>query len=290
MNHVTQKEAIEYYRNLYDSHAVYVWGFNAPTIISKKTIQTAYNQYASSTYNRDYYDYKLKTGLGKIGSDCSGSEYGLSGYDTTAQGYYERCTKHGTMDTLPKDKVVLLFASPLYDSKGRLVKYQHIGNYLGDGTCMHMASSTRNAVIEDVKTRGWVEWGYADFISDYDTYSVPQKQSPVPRKYVQSDFIQDVCGILGVKTAKDALKKTPTISLTKNVHHALVTPLERYLKTLGYYSGSIEADSRKTPTFGSGMETAVKRYQHYVVKASDKNQDGIITAKNTTWKHLLGLA
>ena len=109
-------------------------------------------------------------------------------------------------------------------------------------------------------------------------------------KYSQTQFIKDVCSILGVSTAKKAFDKTITISKGKNKNHKLVTPLERYMKALGYYAGAIEADSKKTPDFGGGMESAIKKYQEKVVKAEPKNQDGIITAKAATWKKLLGLS
>lgn len=112
---------------------------------------------------------------------------------------------------------------------------------------------------------------------------------PKPKKYTQDDFIKDVEKILGAKTAKEAFEKTVTISKTQNQHHKLVTPLERYMKSLGYYTGSIEADNGGTPSFGSGMESAIKKYQKNVVKASPANQDGVVTAKHATWKKLLGL-
>jgi N-acetylmuramoyl-L-alanine amidase CwlA len=108
--------------------------------------------------------------------------------------------------------------------------------------------------------------------------------------YNQQMFITDVCKILGAFSAKEALAKTVTISESTYKNHALVTPLERYMKALGYYTGSIEADSGKKPSFGPGMTKAIKKYQTYVVKFSQtKNIDGVITAGNTTWKKLLGL-
>lgn len=108
--------------------------------------------------------------------------------------------------------------------------------------------------------------------------------------YTQDNFIADVCKLLGAKNAKEALSKTVTISATVNKNNKLVTPLERYMKTLGYYSGSIEADNGKTPSFGPNMTKAVMKYQTYVVKFSNtKNIDGVITAGKTTWKKLLGL-
>ena len=65
--------------------------------------------------------------------------------------------------------------------------------------------------------------------------------------------------------------------------------MKRYMKELGYYTGSIEADNGKTPIFGGGMTAAIKKYQKNVVKATVKNQDGIITAKAATWKKLLNI-
>lgn len=92
------------------------------------------------------------------------------------------------------------------------------------------------------------------------------------------------------KPGPETLSKTVTVSITINKKHAVVTPLERYLKELGYYTGKIEADEGKTPSFGNGMKAAVKAYQKDVVKATIKNQDGKITKKGATWKKLLGIS
>lgn len=287
MNKVTQLEAYNHYKNEYDIGSIYVWGFNDGTIISKETIDEAYRDYHSDRYDRKYYDDKLKEGEGKNGADCSGAHYLLSGYDTTADGYYRRCTKQGKISSMPTDKVCLLF---VYSStSGRMV---HTGAYLPFLGAFHMASSARNAVIEDLSVRGWTHWGYADFISDYDTYSFTPDPEPEPvyRKYTQYDFITDVCKILKVNSAKDAFERTITISKNTNNKHALVTPLERYMKALEYYNGSIEADDGKRPLFGSGMEAAIKKYQKEIVKAKEKNQDGIVSKKQATWKKLLGLS
>ena len=295
MNKVTQIEAYNHYKNEYDIGSIYVWGFNDGTIISKKTIDEAYRDYHSDRYDRAYYDAKLKEGKGKNGSDCSGAHFLLSGYDTTADGYYKRCTKKGKIKTMPTDKAVLLFVWS--DSSKRMV---HTGAYLPYLGAFHMASSARNAVIEDVSKRGWTHWGYADFITDYDTYSftpdfkpepAPEPEpEPVYRKYTQDDFISDVCEILNASSAKEAFEKTITISTKTNSRHSLVTPLERYMKALEYYNGTIEADEGSCPLYGEGMCNAIKKYQKEIVKAKEKNQDGIISKKQATWKKLLGLS
>lgn len=101
--------------------------------------------------------------------------------------------------------------------------------------------------------------------------------------YSETDFVKDIHKILGTSTAAQALSKTVTISRTANKTHALVLPVQKYLKATGYYTGTCDRD------FGSQTEAAVKKYQKEVVKATAKNQDGIITAKAATWKKMLGI-
>lgn len=160
MNYTPQKDAKKFYVEVRDTGTIYVWGMNTVTIITKETIDKAYRDNKSSTYNRKYYDDKLKEGEGKPGSDCSGMHCALSGYDVTAQGYYERCTRTGSFSTLPTRDLVLLF-------KGTSTKnIKHTGIYLGNGMCIHMKSSKENCVYEPVDKHNWTYWGYGNFI-DY---------------------------------------------------------------------------------------------------------------------------
>jgi hypothetical protein len=145
-----------------------------------------------------------------------------------------------------------------------------------------MDSKSWNAFLNKVKT------AYNKATKSTTTTSSSSSSSS-STKYTQNKFIKDVNSVLGTKTAKAAFNKTITISESTNKNHKLVTPLERYMKELGYYTGSIEADNGKTPSFGSGMTSAVKKYQKSVVKATAKNQDGIISAKGATWEKLLGV-
>lgn len=101
--------------------------------------------------------------------------------------------------------------------------------------------------------------------------------------YTRKQFVADVMTITNTKSAKQAFKKTVTLSKTKNSKHALVLPVQRYLKTLGYYNGVCDRD------YGSLTESAVKKYQANVVKATGKNIDGIMDKKHATWKKMLGL-
>lgn len=109
--------------------------------------------------------------------------------------------------------------------------------------------------------------------------------------YTQKQFILDVQkatgsgqdGIAGDET----LGNTVTVSRNSHKYHAVVTPLERRLKALGYYTGEVEADRGEPPCFGKGMESAVNEYQKTVLKY--QKADGEITAKKKMWKSLLGM-
>lgn len=283
---VTESEAKKYYKELYDIGSIYVWGFNSGTIITEESIAKAYKDYGSDQYNKTYYANKLKEGKGKNGSDCSGAHYPLSGYDTTAQGYYDKCVEKGKISTLPDDEVVLLFKGTetvyIDQNTGKSttkLKIHHTGAYLGDGMCVHMKSSKSNCVYEKVGNHGWTHWGKPSWIK----YSEPDPSL----KYTHDDFLRDVMTILDVKTPEAAFEKTVTISTTINSRNALVTPLERYMKALGYYKGEIEADLRKTPIYGNGMKKAIIKYQTEIVRNTPQNCDGIITKKQKTWKTLI---
>jgi len=126
--------------------------------------------------------------------------------------------------------------------------------------------------------------------AEKELFDKPVQTTQVSTTYTQANFIADVEKILNVTTVTAALNKTVEISKTKNKHHALVTPLERYMKAIGYYSGTVEADEGKTPSFGNGMYNAVINYQKKVVKSTGKNVDGVLSAKGLTWKKLLGIS
>lgn len=114
-----------------------------------------------------------------------------------------------------------------------------------------------------------------------------KKPAPVAAVYTKEQFIFDVCTTLGATTAQGAFEKTISISQTKNKTHALVTPLERYMKAWGLYTGAIEADQGKKPVFGKGMGQAFYNYQKNVLKYSKADYE--ITARGKMWKEMLGL-
>jgi N-acetyl-anhydromuramyl-L-alanine amidase AmpD len=170
-----------------------------------------------------------------------------------------------------------------------------------------MSDEQKNAIIEliaDIKSRYNITYikGHREIIATScpgNNYPLDEIRNaepspePQPGEYTFEQFVMDVQvaegqtgkwidGIVGRKT----YELTPTVSTKYNRHHAIVTPLERWLKQLGYYDGDIEEDLGLTPTFGNGMYEAVRAYQF----DNDCVIDGVITARNKTWKELLKLA
>ena len=136
------------------------------------------------------------------------------------------------------------------------------------------------------KCLSWSEYGLLP--SEWLEYEAEPYPLPHDEPYTLEEFRTDVKNILGAVSCEDAFNKTIKISTLWNKHNALVTPLEKYFKALGYYSGEVEQMVGKTPCFGNGMKNATMLYQRYVVKpAKAKDIDGVLDRKGATWKKLL---
>lgn len=105
--------------------------------------------------------------------------------------------------------------------------------------------------------------------------------------YTKTQFVKDIQKCLGFvqdgKATTALLNKTVTISSSTNRKHKCVKPIQKYLKYIMKYDEVGEVDGEA----GSKFNKAVKRYQKEVVKL--KAPDGEVTAKNKTWKKLLGI-
>lgn len=159
-------EVISYFENLYTNKAIYLWGANGE-VITKELCDRLFKTYGSSTYNKQYYDNKFKEGAGHIGADCSGAMCPVSGFDTTAQGYYNKCTTKGNIASIPKDTPCLVF-------KGKSVSaINHIGFYLGNGyvQTIEMKSSKENCVRNKLESGGWKWYGIPNWINYSSTPS-----------------------------------------------------------------------------------------------------------------------
>lgn len=111
---------------------------------------------------------------------------------------------------------------------------------------------------------------------------------PVPQKvsgYRLEDFVRDVQSATGSKVdgiaGPETLSNTLTVSAILNRKHPVVYYIQRRLKALGYTEvGTIDGVA------GGKFTAAVKHFQ----KDNGCAKDGEITAREKTWKKLLGMA
>lgn len=180
----------------------------------------------------------------------------------------------------------------------------HIGVYIGDGLAIECTPAWRNCVqvtaVRNIKNRPgynnrtWTKHGKLPFIEyDMELESKPAPApAPVPTaptakpddKYTLVEFIKDVQKACGAEVdgiaGPETISKTITLSAHRNIKHAAVKAVQMRLKELGYDEVG-EIDGEIGPLFVS----AVKRFQ----KDNGCVVDGIISAKNKTWKKLLGM-
>ena len=163
---IKESEAVKYFENLYASNAVYLWGANGEKI-TQQLCDRLYRSFGNGTYTKAYYNNKLKYGQGRIGADCSGSMFPISGFDTTAQGYYDRCPIKGKIGQIPTDKPCLVF-------KGKNEKkINHIGFYCGNGNVIEMKSSKDDCVKRPLKAGKWDYFGIPAWIDYGSSGGVP---------------------------------------------------------------------------------------------------------------------
>lgn len=102
--------------------------------------------------------------------------------------------------------------------------------------------------------------------------------------YTLEQFIRNVQAACGAAVdgiaGPETLSKTVTLSRRVNISHAAVEAVQRRLLALGYSEvGSVDGVA------GQKFDQAVKRFQ----REHDCKDDGEITAKNKTWRKLLGM-
>lgn len=177
----------------------------------------------------------------------------------------------------------------LFDRVGKIAKSIGLG-WGGDWTSFkdrpHVYLPDWGSTTKQLKA----EYGTPEkFMATWDNGGTAIEAINTVAGYERTQFIMDVQAATGSKVdgkaGTETIRNTPTISRTKNKNHAVVTALERRLKALGYYTGTIEADEGRKPNFGPSMEKAVKAYQ----KDKFGTCDGEITARQRTWKSLLGM-
>lgn len=110
------------------------------------------------------------------------------------------------------------------------------------------------------------------------------KRETQPSVYSREDFIRDVQKAIGARVdgiaGPETLGKTPTVSQQKNSTHGVVLPLQKYLYSLGYTDVGT-ADGIAGPRFTAGLVAFQRDNRCWT--------DGEITARNKTWRCLLGM-
>lgn len=115
---------------------------------------------------------------------------------------------------------------------------------------------------------------------------VTKTETTAPKKasYSLTQFVKDVQKATGAAVdgiaGKETLSKTVTVSASVNNKHAVVKAIQKRLNALGFDCGTVDGIA------GAKFTAAVIKYQ----TANKCVADGEITAKNKTWKKLLGMA
>lgn len=164
-----------------------------------------------------------------------------------------------------------------------LYRYENGYIYVNDpaSTKANRIKNTWNLFAKQVKYL-WVIDVPDSFKADITT---PTASTTVSNNssYSKRQFIKDVQTALGAKVdgiaGSETLSKTVTISKRINNRHAVVKPLQKYLNYIGFNCGTADGIA------GVKFDSAVKTYQ----KKNNCIADGEITAKQNTWKKLLGL-
>lgn len=119
--------------------------------------------------------------------------------------------------------------------------------------------------------------------------ALPKKVVETPKvendSYTQKQFVKDVQKAFGAAVdgipGPETLSKTVTLSAKKNRTHAAVKAVQKRLVALGYIEvGVVDGIA------GAKFTSAVAHFQ----LDNGCTADGEITAKNKTWKKLLGMA
>ena len=118
----------------------------------------------------------------------------------------------------------------------------------------------------------------------HDLKKLPAASEPEQTGYPLEQFIRDVqratdAGVDGI-AGPETISKTPTVSAEINETHPVVELIQKRLAVLGYTVVG-EADGIAGPKFTA----AVTAFQ----KDNDCWEDGELTARNKTWRKLLGM-
>ena len=137
--------------SVFRAGGVYVWGGNVE-FGTKELLELKKN-----TYGKEHYaDLTVEMIEGRLCADCSGLFSPISGYDDTAQGYYDKCVEKGRIGKIPKNKKCLLFR----EERGKIV---HVAGYLGNGYLVEMWDGCEK---REFKESEWTYYGLPTWLEE----------------------------------------------------------------------------------------------------------------------------
>ena len=231
------------------------------------------------------------------------------------------CHGKGCCTTTLVDQQLVQYLQKIRDHFGKPITItsgyrcpKHNKNVSGATGSRHAKGQAADIVVKDVKPAevakyaesigikgiGLYETNADGFFVHIDTRTTKsfwygQKQAyrstfgGVPKKeeaaYIKKQFITDVqkacgAGVDGI-AGPNTLKKTVTVSATFNNKHAVVKPMQKWLKALGYTEVGT-ADGEAGPKFASALA-------HFQMD-NGCTATGIAEEWGKTWQKLLGLA
>lgn len=143
---ITAEAMRRHNRAVLNAKTKYVYGLDFETI-TKEKLDRLIARYGTKLYE----NIDIKKDEGKMGCDCSGLVADPAGFDTTAEGHYNRCPVRGPINKMPKDKMCLIFR----EGKGKI---DHMAVYEGDGMLTEMNN--------DCQHRYFIQ-------SEWDYYGIP---------------------------------------------------------------------------------------------------------------------
>lgn len=168
------------------------------------------------------------------------------------------------------DHIGLIYAKNTDGSYQTIEGNTSVGNDSNGGEVM--IRTRKQSVIKTI-IRPKYDGSYDGSVEDAET---KDSERTTFIKGVQRACGANVDGIAG----KETISKTITVSARTNRTHPVVGVIQTYLNVLGYNCGAVDGIA------GPKFTAAVKAYQ----KANGCVADGEITARNKTWKKLLGMA
>lgn len=149
MGKISANGVLQFLKSMHAAGAVYLWGANCE-VITEELLENLKDIFGEEHYK----DVSLERVEGKIGADCSGLAYPLSGEDNTAARYYASCEVRGKVSEMPRDRICLLFRRKKKD-------IVHMAFYTGDGMLYEMWDGCDHKEFVESE---WTEYGIPDWI------------------------------------------------------------------------------------------------------------------------------